>query len=224
MSSNPFAPPEAPGADVQWPAWEPPPSRPPVNPWAVVALVTAVVALVPIAVPAAVVALVQLGRRAGRGAGLAIAALVLSMIWIVFVALAAIGFASGDVTFGEDNLGRIGDAGSTTVGDCLAAPVDEGSFAPRADCNVPHDAEVYAVAPLPAHDWPGYGNLDGDADDVCRTAFRGYVGAPYLTSEYEYAWFTPDEAEWRSGEHRVVCVVLSGSDEPLRASVRGSRR
>lgn len=219
-SSNPWA------APVHWKA--PAPDKLPPNPWAVVAMITGSLALVPVAVVAAVTALVQIRRRPGRGTGLAVGGFVASVVWMLLAGLIALGFlleGSGAAAGSGGFLGRVADVEAPTRGECLLAPAGVGSYAARSDCNEPHLAEVSAVVELSSdRDFPGYDELDGLGDDRCRSALHDYVGRSYLLSKFEYGWFTPDEAEWRGGERRIVCVITPGeSDDELNGSVQGSR-
>lgn len=184
------------------------------------ALVTGIVALFPIAVVAGIVALVQIRRREQRGTGLAIAGIVLGGLWALFVMLAVIGFVLGGASPGS--LGRVANAGSTTIGSCLEEPAKHSSLAAVTDCSGPHGAEVFKVTALDGSSWPGYDEVDSLADDLCYDSFDDYVGGSYDSSSYDYAWFAPDDAEWRSGERRVVCVVVPYDQDKLNGSVRGT--
>jgi hypothetical protein len=183
-------------------------------------LVTGILRLFPVAFGAVITAIVQNNRRPLRGAGMAIAGLVLAGCWVVFGGIAAFAFVVGGSSSGD--LGRVALAGSTTVGTCLTAPDDEDFVGTPVSCEVRHDAEIYLVHPVAGADdpWPGYSDLDADADDACYDAFEAYVGDSYDDSDYDYGYFDPDEAEWRNGERRVVCVVLAGLDDHLTGSVR----
>jgi hypothetical protein len=191
------------------------------NPWAVVALVTGILPLFPVAVAAGITALVQNSRRQLRGTGLAIAGLVLSGCWVLGAGVLALGYFLGDESDGD--LGRVAYAGSTTVGTCLTAPDEEDFIGTPVGCDRRHDAEVYLVRSLAHEDdpWPGYSALKDEADDACYDEFDRYVGQAYEDSDYDYGFFFPDEAEWRSGERRVVCVVLPWMGDSLRGSARG---
>ena len=219
-SHVPQAPPPPPGAwwpeqDWRFPAPPPPGST---NPWAVAALVAGLLALVPVAVVAGVVGLVQTGRRPQAGRWLAVGGLVAAATWTVVLCVVAAVFLD-DL---EPRLGRVGDVRSTVVGTCLTAPAAGATAWASSDCSEPHDGEVYLVEDLGAGAWPGKGEIGGRAEDACYGAFSAYVGRSWMTSDYDYGWFSPDAREWSSGERRVVCVVVPYEDSVLPRSVRGS--
>jgi hypothetical protein len=231
---NPWAPP-GPSGPVGTPqpypqapqGWPPPamPGWPPVaagptSRWAIVALVTGILALVPVSVATGIVALVKIRRNQERGTGLAVAGIALGCVWTVIAGLAVLGVLFvNSIPFGDAALGRVADAGSKVVGACLLAPDDQDSYAAATDCSEPHQAEVFAVGSLGDGAWPGYDEIDSQADDLCWNSFDAYVG--YDSSSYDYAWFAPDKAEWHDGERRIVCVVVSRDQDHLTGSVRG---
>ncbi|MGB8649359.1 MAG: septum formation family protein [Mycobacteriales bacterium] len=209
-----------PWAPQTWPSygWGPAPRS--TNRWAVAALVTGILGLVPVALGAGITALVQVRRRGQAGWGMAIAGLVLAGLWTVVIALAVAAVVLGSDSGGA--LGRVADAGSTSVGSCLQSPTGDGSVSTLVDCTESHDGEVYFVQDLGPTGWPGYSEVDKRADDACLGAFEDYVGTSYDSSDDDYGYFAPDEGEWASGEHRVVCVVLT--PDPVHESVRDSGR
>jgi len=218
---QPSWPPTAPGPPPGWgPAWLGQPRT--TNTWAIVALVTGIFALVPLAFGAAIAALVQIHGRRQSGLGMAISGLVLAVLWsVVGIGVAIAFFIGQSETYGV--LGRVADAGATSVGSCLEEPSSQDSLAAEIDCAEDHAAEVYLVEELGDGGWPGYDSVDGSADEACYDAFEPYVGTSWEWSDLDYGYFLPDQGEWTAGEHRVVCVVL-GSQDALRGSVQGSGR
>lgn len=198
--------------------WTPTPTRK-TNPWAVVALVTGILPLFPVAIASGIVALVQIRKRGEDGAPMAIIGLVAGGLWTLLIGFGLIAaFVFGGFESGSQ--GRVGNAGSTTVGDCLSAPAPNQRRSPVVDCRYTHRAEVYEVEALGAGPWPGSDELVERADRVCDAAFEPYVGQSYITSDYDYGFYLPDELEWSSGERRVVCVILPSFDDELRGTVR----
>jgi hypothetical protein len=221
------------------PTWQPPPGPPAgpppgwgpawvgqprtTNTWAIVALVTGIFAIVPVAIGAGIAALVQIYRRRQTGLGMAIAGIVISVFWILVGAAVSIGlFLNQGVP--DAMAGRVGDAGSASVGTCLQEPGAQDSLAVEVDCAETHDAEVYLMDTLDGEAWPGYDDVFDSADETCFDAFQGYVGRDYDFSDYDFSFFLPDHAEWASGEHRVICVVIPLTEETSRGSARGSGR
>lgn len=203
------------------PAWQGQPRT--TNTWAIVALVTGIFAIVPVAVGAAIAALVQIYRRRQTGLGMAIAGIVLSVLWTLVGSAVAIAFLIGDEV-PNSVAGRVADAGSASVGGCFRYPDEQDSLVITIDCAQEHDAEFYLLASLDGDEWPGYDDVFDSADDRCYDAFSEYVGRSYNFSDYDYGFFLPDHGEWVSGEHRVVCVVFPMTEETSRGSARGSGR
>lgn len=196
------------------------------NPWAIVSLVTGILAVVPVAVTAGFVAVWQINRRRQGGLGLAIAGIVTAVSWTLIGLMVAVGillYRNADPGF-DGTMGRVADAGSTSVGDCLTEPGAQDSISRVIDCEQDHGAEVYLVDELGTAAWPGYDRVWEDADTRCYDAFEPFVGETYEWSGYDYGFFLPDQAEWQDGEARVVCVVLPGPDDIRRGSARGSGR
>ncbi len=206
--------PSQPYGQPGWPAYQPAwgaPQR--TNPWSVVALVTGILPLFPVAIGAGIAGVVQTGRRHERGRGMAIAGLLLGCLWTGVVAVGVIGALAAGVLanrigaeFRQD-LGPVRDAGSTTVGSCLQR---HGARAPSTavSCSEAHDAEVFYVYELEEGDFPGPENAPAADGPDCRMMYEGYVGGAAAYEDTFYAWYQPDEAEWSSGERRVVCVVV----------------
>jgi hypothetical protein len=106
--------------------------------------------------------------------------------------------------------------GDLVRGVCLSAPaltagasldVDEVSVI---SCDVPHDAEVYAVFD------DAEAVHDDTAIDRCLPAFGPYVGVAYEESSLDVAAVITDGP--------LVCLLYSTNFDPLTGSVRGSRR
>jgi hypothetical protein len=199
-----------------WPS--PPPSTQGTNAWAIVALVCGIFGLFPVAIGAGITALVQISRRHERGSGQAIVGLVLGGLWMLGLATFVAFGLGGAFDYREGSVSRVG---VTSVGSCVRLPAGGGPGTP-VDCASAHDVEVFGVQPLGNDDdWPGEDAVDDEAYDFCDDGFKPYVGEGYLSSDYDYGYYTPDEREWRAGEHRVVCVILPGFGED---SMRGSAR
>jgi hypothetical protein len=197
-----------------------------------------------VAVGSGITALVQISHRKQAGKGMAIAGLVMASCWMVFGAGAGVFLAThslasttraatraatgtatdaGPETPSDRVLGRIADAGSTTVGDCLRDSTAQDSMSTKLDCSALHFAEVYRTLDLTASGWPGYDNIAQRANDLCLAEFKGYVGKSYESSVFDYNYYLPDQAEWVAGEHRAVCVLVPADTDTIRGSGHDSR-
>ena len=94
-------------------------------------------------------------------------------------------------------------------------------------CRLPHQAEAYARAELPAGPaagFPGVGRLRTVAQETCRDRFRAFVGVPWTTSELEIAALWPSPESWADGDRLVVCAVFRLDGAPMTGSARNSRQ
>lgn len=84
-------------------------------------------------------------------------------------------------------------------------------------CSEPHDAETFAVGPLPRSiAGKKYGDpaLDRWAYATCSEAFSAYLGTDDSTamrSLLSWIWFRPTEAAWKKGARWYRCDVLGGA-------------
>ncbi len=113
---------------------------------------------------------------------------------------------------------------SVVIGDCLTDIA--GSQQPEAGnvmvvpCSTAHTSEVYALPMLTGSGYPGDEAISASASDQCGSAFTGYVGVGYETSDLDYSFYTPDATAWSAGVRLVTCVVFYPQGETV-GSVRG---
>ena len=207
---NPFAPPSAPPPPAWTPAPQPqpyvwqqpsypyPPQQAPGSGLAIGAFVTSFLCF-PVAVVLAIVALVQAKQGRAGGRGFAIAALVLSGVWVAGLVAFVVAGLSG--AFDETN--HVSDATATVRGQCA----DTDALTPHlVPCSSTHEEEVFWVEELRSGAYPG-SDLDLLADEACSGHFAGYVGETYQASGLDYEWYAPSRDEWRANERRVICVI-----------------
>ncbi len=125
------------------------------------------------------------------------------------------------------NLYDVTHAASTSnipVGTCLKEVYPERDVV-RKDCAARHGSEVVGIVQHPAPPGAPYPNgfdLNFQANDLCRSPFADYVGAPYEQSPTADGFVTlPTEAEWRRGDRTIVCFAIGKPAVPLVGSVRG---
>jgi len=122
--------------------------------------------------------------------------------------------AEGEVPFSEIEVGMC-------VND---ADITESVWGlPLADCDEPHDSEVYAIFDLPAGEYPGDDEVVRLSDEGCFAAFADYVGVPYDQSVLYFQFYWPDKRGWAVDDRAVICTLYD-PDGPLVGSVRGSGR
>ena len=136
----------------------------------------------------------------------------------------------------RDDDGMLATAGTVTVdelrvGDCFDAEDEtEISEVQGFPCDEPHAYEVFAVAERDGEAFPTEPQMDEIFTSVCVSAFEGYVGAPYETSEIYASMITPSESSWDDGDREFTCYLFEPANESLTETVvlteslRGARR
>ncbi|UJP40590.1 DUF4190 domain-containing protein [Cellulomonas palmilytica] len=177
-----------------------------------------VLSLCSVAVLAMIFAIIGLSRTAGgraKGRGLAIAAIVISSLWIV-------------ATVGVLVHAAVNPPAEYTVGTCVQ--VDDGTGGtevvdgdvPVVPCAEPHNGEVYATRELPDGAYPGDLTIEQDTELYCSDRFEDFVGLPYESSRLGIFYTYPERRAWTLGDHEVVCIVLDVED--VTATMRDSAR
>jgi hypothetical protein len=163
----------------------PDPQRPGgTNGWAIAAFVVGILGGTILSVIFAIVALVQIRGRHQRGRGLAIAALVISTLWIAAI--------TSVIAYGVSTQGKSVQAADLTTGDCVKDSYEDElpTWVKRVRCDRPHYGEVFAVLTQP----------DANAAD-CGSKF------------FEYAPNSPEgpvfRVAWANGDRSFVCVAMS---------------
>lgn len=122
--------------------------------------------------------------------------------------------AEGEVPFSEIEVGMC-------VND---ADITESVWGlPLADCDEPHDSEVFAIFDLPAGEYPGDDEVIRLSDEGCFAAFADYVGVPYDQSVLYFQFYWPDKRGWAVDDRAVICTLYD-PEGPLVGSVRGTGR
>jgi hypothetical protein len=115
------------------------------------------------------------------------------------------------------------------VGECIMLPDDLGGTIRGievADCDDPHDGEVFATGDLDPDDSRSFPGLEAAALEVeqaCFDAFEPFVGAAYSDSDLDVVYFFPREMSWRF-DSGYVCVAVDPRGVALTGSVEGSGR
>ncbi|MBT2452223.1 DUF4190 domain-containing protein [Streptomyces sp. ISL-43] len=251
-------PPPPPEPDPQWgprgqawqpgdpPGWNAPPAPAPMsqrtNVLAIVAFVMSIVCAIPL-VPLilGIVALNQIRERGENGKGLAIAAIVIHSMTLVFYAFVLVAGLSGvlDDAPKRDTGGQVTAPGSSELenirtGDCFNTEDDLAQYndkdaaeaAPSVrivPCDQPHKGEVYAVFDLEDGVYPGTERLVSSADESCgSTALTDYAGpATKLPAELNSYYYFPSSDTWTLGDRQVTCF-LGDPGGPSTGSVRAS--
>jgi hypothetical protein len=201
------------------PAAEPTPGtrRRATNGLAVAALVLGVAGFLIITIPVnlvlGLVALVKTRRRGDKGTGLAVAGLVLSLLWAVGIGVGVAQLtkspepkrdANGQVTApqqaGPDKL---------RVGDCIAHQTGEVTSVQAQPCDRPGGDKVFAVVMLPQRPWAGDAGTSAAAEKACTHRYQATHRQANHPSELLY--LAPSHADWALGHRKVICLVGTGS-------------
>lgn len=172
------------------------------------AIVTGAIGLVVLAVGFAVAALVQTGRRGEKGRGLAVAALIVSGVWLAaatVLLVAAVGDEDGDAAVRGAEGPRASALGEQ---DCFTDFRQAGArfFARAAPCTSSHQGEIVARPVLPILDYPGDRRLAAEGEKACRVQASSLYAAG-RGDEFTMFVARPDEKEWASGERAVTCLL-----------------
>jgi len=207
--------------------------------WAFVLAVLPLFVTWVVAIGLAVAVLLRPNDGWRRGRGLAIAALVISSVWIILgfglviagmtlpdpeVDSAASSKNDGDREPDPDKtLSEDVRASELNVGDCLLKPPgDLALTAEVAQCSDPHRAEVYAVWEMGGGPNASIDKQVDLADEGCFKRFKPFIGHGYYSSNLDYTWMAPDDLAWANHERTAVCVVYDNAD--VTGTLRGSLR
>lgn len=154
------------------------------NGWAIAAFVLGILGGTILSVIFAIVALVQIRGRHQRGSGLAIAALVISAVWIAAI--------TSVIAYGIATQGKSVRATDLNPGDCIKDAYEDQlpTWVKRVRCDRPHYGEVFAVL-----------TQSGASAADCGAKF------------FDYAPDSPEGPVFRiasaNGDRSVVCVAVS---------------
>ncbi len=220
-------PPSYPGGGYGVP---PPPNQQ--SGWSGLAIAAFVASLVPLvgilaAVPLAIVALVKIGKSHQKGKGLAIAAIIISVLWwIGFIAL-AVWFTQGverDDAGVITTQGRI-DFGEIRVGDCVSIPDPGGSedvntFELKGvPCSEQHNAEAVALIPIEGDSYPGTDAIDNQTARECATNALSYLSGVPKAGLQPYRLIPTDSIWDDDNGHRAICFVTQADYSETTGSV-----
>jgi hypothetical protein len=179
------------------------PQRNGTNGWAIAAFVLGILGGTILSVIFAIVALFQIKARRERGRGLAIAALVISAVWIAVI--------TSLIAYGVSAQGKSVRAIDLKTGDCVKDTADGelSTWVRRVRCDRPHYGEVFAVQTLPdATSYPGEESLSARADE-CGPTFFDYAPNSPEGPTFRVAVAYPTADGWANGERSLVCVAIS---------------
>lgn len=97
------------------------------------------------------------------------------------------------------------------TGDCLNDFDPSGTTFDLIDCDLPHDAEVFASYDLPAGVFPGPEFIEPLAASMCfGQGFADFIGLAFVDSGINALQSAPTAETWALGHHRINCIVTDG--------------
>lgn len=211
------------------PGWVP--RREPTSTMAIIALVLAILPLVitwPVAFILAIATISRNRQGLAKGMGLAIAALVISLLWM---AVSAVGIVIVGTSLAKHINARDNGSGSIFVdqlrtGDCIVAfppgdaPIDTIDIIA---CTKPHRDEVFATFTVNPGSNPTQALIDRLAEGGCYKRFRAYVGSDPDHTNLYYSWIDP-ALDALDTDKQVSCVVAEPDEARTTGSLRNSNR
>jgi hypothetical protein len=193
-----------------------PPDSGKMSAWAVASFIFGLIGGFLLAVIFGFIALSRIKRLGQRGRGLAIAGIVLSVVWLLgFIAIGVVGShgqasrssSSGTIT----HTGKL-SVFSLAVGDCFNNPAGASTVTTvtAIPCNQPHNAQIYAKFNLTgsSHSYPGTSKVTKLAATDCnsRTDSINKSAAP---SSMTIRLLFPEQAAWQNGRRTVACMIVN---------------
>jgi Domain of unknown function (DUF4190)/Septum formation len=183
--------------------------------WAIASFVLGILAVVPLSVIFGFVGLQKIRRLGQGGKGLAIAGLILSLIWVVV--FVAAGVLSNGTATRQSSTGKIthrGDVGvfALATGDCFDNPTNTQDIesVTALPCTQPHDSQVFAKFNLTGADnaYPAADALDKMADTGCNSR-TGSIDKAKATSDMTIRVLFPEQDAWADGQRTVSCLIVN---------------
>lgn len=184
------------------------------NGLAIAALCCGIAGILPVAAVVGIVlgavALAQLRRRVQKGKAMAIAGIVLGVLWVIGWA-ALIASAANDVP-PRNAAGTVTETSGAYVedlkaGDCFSgAGHDEVDSLTILPCTSAHESQVVTIFTMPPGTWPGQDKVVAAAQKGCADK-----GDPLVTdkayNDLRASFIYPQDAfSWR-GNRQIICLV-----------------
>ena len=198
--------------------------KPATDGFALAALLCSLPGLVPFAVLFGIIALVRIQVSGRSGRGLAIAALVISGLWLVGALYVVISMIPGPNPTGT---GQVAPPTSTRAGrpevtnydsvfyvqvdNCFdTIDVDE-DHVQQVDCAGTHDEQLYAIVALDGASWPGVAAVRSQVHDGCGKQSRSYFTASAPPPDLQVMLYYTTEDNWKDGIRYGSCAFTKKS-------------
>jgi Domain of unknown function (DUF4190)/Septum formation len=198
-----------------------PPQSGKMSGWAIASFVLGLIGGFLLSVIFGFIALSRIKRLGQRGRGLAIAGIVLSVLWLIgFIAIGMVG-SHGQTSSGSSSSssssGNITHSGklsvfSLAVGDCFNNPAGASTVTTvtAIPCNQAHNAQIYAKFNLTGsdHTYPGTSKVTKLAAAGCN-ARTGSINKSAAPSSMTIRLLFPEMAAWLNGRRTVACMIVN---------------
>ncbi|MBO9522202.1 MAG: DUF4190 domain-containing protein [Nocardioidaceae bacterium] len=195
------------------PAYQPP-RKTGTNGFAIASLVFGIIGGCLLGLIFGIVALNQIKKNGQQGRGMAIAGIVLSVLW--FLVIVVLGVVGAMDSAERDEKGTITDSGQVNskdleVGDCIRALEETKALAdvPAVPCAEPHRGEVYAVVQLPGVEYPSEATFDKQSGQRCSNQLKKIAPAAFRDPKVDIFYVYPLERSWAAGDHEVTCIATT---------------
>jgi hypothetical protein len=161
------------------------------------------------------------GQRRGRG--MAIAGIVLSVMWTAVVVAVVVYVVTSSAQ--RDAAGEVTEGGSASfadvrVGDCVSdLPSGVQYDVDVVPCAQPHRAQVFAIYDLESGPYPGEEQAFATGETGCRERLPQELVASPQTADLQTYLYVPNEANWQNGDRQVIC--LAGSETAMTGDLPG---
>ena len=124
------------------------------------------------------------------------------------------------------SLGGSDGVGALRVGDCIDQPQANATTSDvrHQPCNLPHDAEVFAVLTNPAgpdEPYPAEGDMEGFVQEGCVPLWETYTGRTWATEiALTISFLQPTVTDWADGDRGFSCYTTRYGGGKLIASVK----
>jgi hypothetical protein len=158
------------------------------------------------------VALAKIRNAPQKGRGMAIAGMVLSVVWlVVLVVLIAVGASGGAHRSGSGHISKRGSLNifALHLGDCLNNPnVQSVSSVAAVPCTQPHNAQVFAQFDATGSGYPGATALTRQSTNSCNSRVNGNLDRSKITGTMSIRFIFPLAGSWALGHRIVSCLIV----------------
>lgn len=117
-----------------------------------------------------------------------------------------------------------GNAFELSTGQCLNEPDSEEVVNVEVvECTDPHHLEIYQVSDLADQEFVER-TIDSQSFDLCLETFDGFIGTPYIDSDFEIYYLIPSAESWADGDREVVCAVYDLLNDKSTGTAENSNR